>query len=287
MNKKIRYIIFILLLNLNIFAQENICQTKYPIVLVHGISYKNNIFVKKYWGNIPNVIRKNGAIVYVSNVDAFGTIENNAGQLQREILKIIDETGCEKVNLIAHSKGGLDSRYMISKLNMANYVASLTTISTPHRGSQWADVGLKWAKKNKMEKPADFICYIFAKIILDENPQPFEAYYQFRTDNMEQLNKTLPNATGVYYQSYGSYVNDSFPSLPIRFKNKIITKEVGLNDGIVPAYSYKWGEFQGYVGQEIAGGVSHFEIIGFSNLTNFNHIQFFITLVHNLKTKGF
>ena len=33
------------------------------------------------------------------------------------------------------SKGGLDARYLISGLHMAPYVASLTTINTPHRGS--------------------------------------------------------------------------------------------------------------------------------------------------------
>lgn len=44
-----------------------------------------------------------------------------------------------KVNIIAHSMGGLDARYMISALGGANRVASLTTISTPHTGSKVAN----------------------------------------------------------------------------------------------------------------------------------------------------
>ena len=53
----------------------------------------------------------------------------------REILR---KTGAEKVNIIAHSKGGLDSRWAISKLGLAPHVASLTTINTPHRGCVFA-----------------------------------------------------------------------------------------------------------------------------------------------------
>ena len=38
---------------------------------------------------------------------------------------------------------GLDARYMISKLGMADKVATLVTIGTPHRGSYFADWGVK------------------------------------------------------------------------------------------------------------------------------------------------
>src|SRR5262249_5187529 len=38
------------------------------------------------------------------------------------------------VHVFAHSMGGLDARYMISRLGMAKRVLSLTTIATPHRG---------------------------------------------------------------------------------------------------------------------------------------------------------
>ena len=63
----------------------------------------------------------------------------NSGELAERIRQIVEETGCEKVNIIAHSKGGLDSRYAISECGMGKYVASLTTINTPHRGCEFAD----------------------------------------------------------------------------------------------------------------------------------------------------
>ena len=46
------------------------------------------------------------------------------------------------VHILAHSLGGLDSRYMISKLDMAERVLSLTTLGTPHRGTTFADWGI-------------------------------------------------------------------------------------------------------------------------------------------------
>lgn len=70
-------------------------------------------------------------------------MEENAGILREKIFEILRENGEEKVNIIAHSKGGLDSRYLISGLHMAPYVASLTTICTPHRGSMLADLLMK------------------------------------------------------------------------------------------------------------------------------------------------
>lgn len=54
-------------------------------------------------------------------------------------MEVLKETGASKVNVIAHSKGGLDTRYAISRLGMSQYVASLTTINTPHRGCEFAD----------------------------------------------------------------------------------------------------------------------------------------------------
>mgnify|MGYP000553170727 CR=1 FL=1 len=61
------------------------------------------------------------------------------GELARRIQEILAETGCEKVNIIAHSKGGLDSRAAIAHAGCAPFVATLTTINTPHRGCIFAE----------------------------------------------------------------------------------------------------------------------------------------------------
>lgn len=66
-------------------------------------------------------------------------MRDSAKELAERIHQIINETGCQKVNVIAHSKGGLDMRAAIAFTDVVSYVASLTTINTPHRGCQFAD----------------------------------------------------------------------------------------------------------------------------------------------------
>ena len=107
--------------------------TKYPIVLVHGMMAKDFAFYPAFRG-IVSFLRQQGLPVYVTNQDGIGTIAGNAAQLKAEISDILKKENCEKVNIIAHSKGGLDCRYAMDQLGMTPYVASLTTINTPHRG---------------------------------------------------------------------------------------------------------------------------------------------------------
>ena len=86
---------------------------------------------------------RNGATIYYGNQQSAASTQEAAKELKEKILQIVEETKCEKVNIIAHSKGGLESRCAISCLGLAPYVASLTTINTPHRGCAFVDWLLK------------------------------------------------------------------------------------------------------------------------------------------------
>ena len=91
--------------------------TKYPIILVHGIAIRESKIIKAF-GKIEESLISAGHDAYTSEHDAFGSIENNAAQLKKTILDILARTGSEKINIIAHSKGGLDAKYMITKLQI-------------------------------------------------------------------------------------------------------------------------------------------------------------------------
>ena len=80
--------------------------TKYPIILVHGVALKDLFFLKSF-GEIDRILKIKGFKVYKSNVDSFGTIENNASILKEEILDILNKEDVDKVNIIAHSKACL------------------------------------------------------------------------------------------------------------------------------------------------------------------------------------
>lgn len=88
---------------------DQLCATKYPILLVHGVFFRDYKYVN-YWGRIPKELETNGAKLYYGNHESAAAIMDSAKELRDRIKKIVVETGCEKVNIIAHSKGGLDSR---------------------------------------------------------------------------------------------------------------------------------------------------------------------------------
>jgi triacylglycerol lipase len=100
-------------------ADQKICATRYPILLVHGVFFRDS-HVLNYWGRIPWELEKNGATVRYGQHHSAASLEDCAKELTRRIRMIREETGCDKVNIIAHSKGGLDCRYAISELGQGN-----------------------------------------------------------------------------------------------------------------------------------------------------------------------
>ena len=108
--------------------------TKYPIILVHGVAAKQ-LRIMNAFGRIGHKLADAGYTVFVADTDGFGTVESNAHQLKSYVLGVLKVCKVKKVNIIAHSKGGLDAKYMITHLGMEERVASLTTLCTPHRGS--------------------------------------------------------------------------------------------------------------------------------------------------------
>src|SRR5262249_21527275 len=118
---------------------------KAPIVLVHGLCGYDQIkignwLVADYWPGIPALYRSAANRVLTVRLSPTAAVATRAGQLRAAIRAAFPG---EAVHLIAHSMGGLDSRYMISRLGMADRVLSLTTIGTPHRGSPFADWGIR------------------------------------------------------------------------------------------------------------------------------------------------
>jgi len=261
------------------------CDTKYPIMLVHGVGFRDDLTLFNYWGEIPNVLKKQGAVVFLSGHNACAAHSDNALLLKNQILKILKETGSEKINIIAHSKGGIESRYMISKLQMASKVASLTTLASPHRGSTMAKIILRFISA----KPLNTIADIVAQMSGDENPDCAKACLELTPGYMEKFNKEVLDVPDVYYQSYGGIIGKSYPNKLWRKFFSVLYKAEGDNDGMVSLESCQWGKFKGIVKQAKSPLVSHADIVGLTVLSggSFNAPSFFTSLVQNIKAQGF
>lgn len=119
-------------------AASNYAQTRYPIVLVHGLFGFDSVFGLDYFYGIPGNLRQSGAKVYVAQVSAANSTEVRGEQLLAQVRNILAITGAAKVNLIGHSHGGPTARYVAGVA--PQLVASVTSVGGVNRGSRVADV---------------------------------------------------------------------------------------------------------------------------------------------------
>jgi len=185
--------------NLSAHERLSYCNTKYPIILVSGLGFHDQNKIINYWGAIPDFLKAHGADVYTANQQAFLSIPDNAIKLKYRILDILEKSKSDKINIIGHSKGGLEARYMTSKLGMHDTVASITTLGTPHRGTHLADIVL-----GKIPVPnfaLSRLVNIYARLMGDEKPDSMRAVLQVTTQLMKNFNEEVLDIDNIYYKS--------------------------------------------------------------------------------------
>lgn len=267
---------------------EKICATKYPILLVHGVFFRDNRILN-YWGRIPAELRKNGAVICYGDQQSALSVEQSAEELARKIKEIVDTSGCGKLNIIAHSKGGLDSRYAISKLGCAPYVASLTTINTPHRGCLFAEYLLGSCPvrlKNFIENTYNKVYYHLG----DSSPNFMAAVRSLTNSSCEQFNKDVPDSPEVMYQSFGSKAtNRRSGRFPLNVSYPVVKKYDGDNDGLVALTSASWGERFTPIYPTGKRGITHADMIDLNreDIKGFDVREFYVQMVAELKRKGY
>lgn len=272
---------------------KDACHTKYPIVLIHGTGFRDRK-VFGYWGRVPKVLTENGSEIYYGHQDSWSTIENSAATLKVTIEKAMEEIGAEKVNLIAHSKGGLESRYLISTLGMANKIASLTTIAAPHHGSKTMDIVYK-LPKGLFELVA-VLANLWFRLLGDKNPDFHMVCKGFTTYYTEEFNKNNPDVNGVYYQSYAAVMKNSFSDLFLFFPHFVINLIEGENDGLVTPKSARWTNFKGILKGSTNRGISHADEVDIRRMKLSNRIKsgvindicdVYVQIVADLKSMGY
>lgn len=221
----------------------------HPIVLVHGIANPNSLgwFVRRwnipllgsfeafqYFKGIAEHLARNGfGYILAPNIDFAAPSAERAETLKTAVEGHLQNTGAEKVHLIAHSMGGLDSRRMIVDLGMADKVASLTTIGTPHLGTVLADDVIDNKGGDELIRAAR------ALVNFD-----LEGGRDLRRDTCAELNARLAGdeaRNDVVYQTYSSQPAEDLPLLPFGLTYKLIMDEKdGPSDGLVPVASQKW-----------------------------------------------
>lgn len=266
---------------------------KYPVLMVHGMGFRDRKRLC-YWGRIPQILREHGADIYFGGQDSNGSVESNARQLEASLNKVLEQTGAEKVNIIAHSKGGLEARYLISTMGYGGKIASLTTLSTPHNGSLTVDKLLRFpAPAVKLGCRAVDLWF---GILGDKCPDTYSAVNTFRTDSAEKFNAENPDDPRVYYQSYGFVMNKAISDMTMFIPWLVVNSVEGENDGLLAPRAVQWTNFRGVYRGISKRGVSHCDEVDMrrhrlpisSGDVSENDITgLYLTIINDLKNMGF
>ena len=213
---------------------------QHPIVLVHGLGATSRFPFMDYFQGLARHLRRGGHRVVLANLSPWQTIEHRAAQLreqlEREIPKGRQRRG-HRFNLVAHSLGGLDSRYLISALDYGDRITSLTTIGTTHRGTHLADL--------VQTRPLPHVLRAIDRLLA-----PFgataKALAQVTTRFCRgELAARTPNHRDVAYFSAITVIGRPIikNSLPVFWlPHNLLHRAEGDNDGFVSAQSAAWGE---------------------------------------------
>jgi triacylglycerol lipase len=122
---------------------------------------------------------------------------------------------------------------MITHLDMARQVLSLTTLGTPHRGTAIADTGVTMAERFG-------VLGWFRRTRIDH-----KAFEDLRTEACRQFNLATPDSPLVRYFSAAGSKRRHEMLYALRFTSDVIERADGPNDGLVSVDSARWGEFLG------------------------------------------
>ncbi|XWN36024.1 MAG: alpha/beta fold hydrolase [Balneola sp.] len=273
-------------LQLKEFTQPDIIQVKYPLFLCHGFGALGSLMKPSPLHDPAMLMREHGVIAFAPNVVPYASIETRAKNWVRLINKVCDDHGFEKVNVVAHSMGGLDMRYALSHLGIADKVASLTTLATPHHGTFLADLILK-TPEIITEKLSDVVDWFGDSVYPNEKSQVLSSVEQLcRSYIQEEFNPNTPDVEGFPYFSYSAAVGKGtdFSINPVfLFQNTQIFAKEDVNDSFVSVKSAQWGEHLGTV------PLSHMHQINVQVSKEFKPIynDFWVEVLKMLKEKGF
>jgi triacylglycerol lipase len=252
----------------------------YPVVLVHGFAGFSNFgwMGVAYFNEIERNYRDKGIVVSAPALPPYNSSEVRARFIRAAVDEVLQSTGAKKVHIIAHSQGGLDARFLINVMGYGDRVATLTTISSPHRGTPLAD-------QAQHVPPAMLQSVFWMMASVNGAPPGVDlgeidaraALQSVSTSGMAHFNKRYPDDPRVPIFSMAAVVGsprdgscDDGAWGPLRgqaapavwltptwtlLSGKDPDRAIG-NDGVVTAASAKWGTFLGCI------PVDHVSVVG-------------------------
>jgi triacylglycerol lipase len=285
----------------------------YPIVLMHGMFgfQKIQLLGLDYFNGIVADLAAHGEHqIFVSQAAMLASSADRAAMIAPYIDQILAETGKKKVNLIGHSQGGLDARYLVSSMGYGDRVASISMVAAPNHGSKVADAVLN---------AVPGVAYPLITPLLDlygiiggdpKSEKDLRTSLQWLSEAYVDgtFNPANPDDSRVKYFSWAGRSNlmpggaeckpgmiadddsklDVVDPLFVATGGFLATDAAhSVNDGLVAVYSAKWGQFMGCVPADHLDEVGQLDENAPDGLTGFDHLAYFREIVGNIRANGF
>lgn len=197
----------------------------YPIILMHGFNASADENSNWSFSGVVAALTANGHTVHALTVPPFNSVEVRAREAESQINTILAawqpgptctdrQRANPRVHLITHSMGGLDARYLTSTLPIGARVASVTTMSTPHRGSAVADFLTNSARTAALVVTGDSVAEFDARIdrvatligshysTMADRSALHAALFGISSAGTAAFNTSVPDRAGVFYESF-------------------------------------------------------------------------------------
>ena len=218
--------------------------TRYPVVLMHGFGALANLMQGGVLHAEAMHLRGHGVAAYAPHVNPYDTVGVRARAWADRLAAVLAETGAERVNLVGFSSGGLDARLLARDPAWAGRIASLATVSTPHRGTPLADYVL--GRPDRLRALAVGVMDAVGRAAYELAPPRTEAALAelapAAVADRFPADETIPDAWCASYASQAGKGTETAMYPPLVVPNRILYALAGLNDGIVPTASMGWGE---------------------------------------------
>jgi len=250
-----------------------------------------------YFYGVAPALEDAGYAVHTPTVEPFDVAEARAEDWEDALEDLQAEGAGRRFNLIGHSQGGLDARYLAGVLDAEGRVASIITVGTPHRGTPVADVvtgvlDAAWVVGFTVDLLVDSIAPLFGSSSDQDIVAQIE---QLSTRGMDDFNARVPDRSDVYYASWAGQTCGALDHGCVRatggewvdpllsVSHLLLYALVGDSDGMVPVSSAQWGDHRGQIPADHIDQVGH--LLG-TTADSFDHVDFYLSEVDRLAAAG-
>jgi triacylglycerol lipase len=186
-----------------------------PVLLIHGYGCNSG-----YWHPLSKVLTREHITHHAVDLEpVLASIDDYVPIVDKAVTTLCDESGHDKIIIVAHSMGGLVARAYLRDHGSA-HVAKVITLGAPHRGTGLANFGvglnseqMRWIGSASDGAPSDWL-HQLEKTENDAIRALFVSLYS-RHDNIvsPQISSSMNGATNIEFQGIGHVALGSHPAV--------------------------------------------------------------------------